>query len=117
MSTQLNTKNHLMTGGPIGDVVSLTSPTRTLRIATRSEGWFQVPVYSETEDRVVPSVPVATPAPAAGNEAADGWKHLKANEPWTLPQLPAGSYYQDVILWEIGTDEVDIDGTDPGYGR
>lgn len=117
MSSYQNTLVHKMTGGPVGDVAELASNTQCLKISTRSEGWFRVPVYGELEAYVAPSAPVATPAPAAGAASASGWKYLQAGESWTLPQLEGQSYYRAVEIWEIGTSFVDIDGTNPGWGR
>lgn len=122
--SQLNIKVHMMTGGPIGDVASLPNPATALKISTRSEGWFRVYLYGANESRIAPgasgaqvAAPVVTPAPAAGAAAASGWFYLKANESRALPPALNGAFYQDVEIWEIGTAEVDIDGTDPGWGR
>lgn len=124
MATQLNSIVHLMTGGPTGDVASLPSPAQALKISTRSEGWFRVPLYGANETRIAPGstgaqavAPVATPLPAAGAASAAGWKYLDEGESWTLPPALDGAFYQDVEIWEIGVTEVDIDGTNPGWGR
>lgn len=119
MASDLNFITRKMTGaGPAGTVVSFPNRIQALKISARSEAWLRIPLYGEQEERLsAPTAPVASPAPAANAVGALGWIHMKSGEVRVLPMAKGQTYYQDILLWEIGTDEIDFDGTDPGYGR
>jgi len=99
---------HQMTGAPTGDLVDMGGPCRSLKITAGAQCWVRAPLRLFSE--AAPTAPVASPAPAAGAEAADGWHQLDAKDYIILPPDAYGErFYQEVQIWELAAGLVQIE--------
>lgn len=102
-------KYHSMAGGPVGDLVDLGGFYKRLSITATAATWVRAQLLAPTD--TAPSAPVATPAPAAGGESADGWVKMAASGLLELPPDPLGlKGYRYVEIWELNSGDMQIEG-------
>lgn len=91
---------HQMTGAPTGDRIDMGGICRRLKITARAACWVRAPLMRS--DAAAPEAPAATPAPANGAEAPDGWVYLAANDVFETTADPYSlDGYRYVLLWEL----------------
>jgi len=99
---------HQMTGAPTGDVVDMGGPCAKLRITARAACWVRAVLGDASTS--APSAPAATPAPAAGAEAPQGWVYLAANDVLILqPDVYGVLAYRYVEIWELAAGLITVE--------
>lgn len=103
---------HSLAGGPVGDVVDMGVPFRTLSITVSVATWVRAAPYDPNNvNFTAPTAPVATPDPAAGADAAAGWVKMGVNGLLSLPADPYGRSYRYIETWELSAGDMNIEGS------
>lgn len=102
---------HLMAGGPVGDLVDMGGPSKTLTISVTAATLVRAAPYDANDPAFVPpTAPSATPAPASGGEAAAGWVKMAANSTKVFAGNYDGKSYRYVEVWELNAGDMQLTG-------
>jgi len=103
-------REHLMAGGPVGDMVDMGGFSKTMTCTALAACWVRAQLLSPLD--TAPTAPSATPAPASGAEAAEGWKLLAANGQVVYPADATNQNkgYRYVEVWELASGYLTCEG-------
>ncbi len=101
-----NPKNHLMAGGPGGDLIDMGR--RYGRLSLTAAAACRVRCQALTESDTAPTAPAADPVAAAGAEV--GFIDMAAGDRFILPWADGVTKYRYVEVWELAAGNLVVSG-------